>query len=136
MRILTQLYLTPSCVTSFFFFNDPAPTEIYPLSLHDALPIPSAWPIGFSWTASNCHPDPAVTAGAVDSAPRTVRSRAIFPLTAIPPDLSVSASTVAAKSDGSCTVTCTGTPRLCGQVPASRTLLLPASRVTLPASGP
>src|SRR5258708_13675737 len=78
MRILTQLYLTPSCVTSFFFFNDPAPTEIYPLSLHDALPIPSAWPIGVSWTASNCHPDPAVAAGAVDSAPRTVRSRAIL----------------------------------------------------------
>src|SRR4030043_2367979 len=25
----------------FFFFNDPAPTEIYPLSLHDALPISS-----------------------------------------------------------------------------------------------
>src|SRR5258705_13652567 len=25
----------------FFFFNDPAPTEISPLSLHDALPI---WP--------------------------------------------------------------------------------------------
>src|SRR6266581_9446799 len=24
----------------FFFFNDPAPTEIYTLSLHDALPIP------------------------------------------------------------------------------------------------
>src|SRR3990172_3724922 len=24
---------------SVFFFNDPAPTEIYPLSLHDALPI-------------------------------------------------------------------------------------------------
>src|SRR5690349_22691448 len=23
----------------FFFFNDPAPTEIYTLSLHDALPI-------------------------------------------------------------------------------------------------
>src|SRR6202521_911655 len=23
----------------FFFFNDPAPTEISPLSLHDALPI-------------------------------------------------------------------------------------------------
>src|ERR1043166_10260018 len=23
----------------FFFFSDPAPTEIYPLSLHDALPI-------------------------------------------------------------------------------------------------
>src|SRR5437588_7914439 len=26
-------------VPSFFFFNDPAPTEIYTLSLHDALPI-------------------------------------------------------------------------------------------------
>src|ERR1051326_7547823 len=25
----------------YFFFNDPATTEIYPLSLHDALPIPS-----------------------------------------------------------------------------------------------
>src|SRR5438876_10953633 len=26
-------------VFSFFFFNDPAPTDIYTLSLHDALPI-------------------------------------------------------------------------------------------------
>src|SRR3990172_6763297 len=25
--------------STFFFFNDPATTEIYPLSLHDALPI-------------------------------------------------------------------------------------------------
>src|SRR5438105_10462684 len=25
--------------SSFFFFNDPPPTEIYTLSLHDALPI-------------------------------------------------------------------------------------------------
>src|SRR5256885_11979410 len=29
---------SPSCFT-FFFFNDPATTEIYTLSLHDALPI-------------------------------------------------------------------------------------------------
>src|SRR5947199_7614008 len=28
---------------SFFFFNDPAPTEIYTLSLHDALPILQNW---------------------------------------------------------------------------------------------
>src|SRR6266850_6961583 len=27
----------------FFFFNDTATTEIYTLSLHDALPICSAW---------------------------------------------------------------------------------------------
>src|SRR2546427_3238319 len=29
--------------TVFFFFNDTAPTEIYTLSLHDALPIWSRW---------------------------------------------------------------------------------------------
>src|SRR2546427_13288687 len=29
----------PSFVTFFFFFNDTATTEIYTLSLHDALPI-------------------------------------------------------------------------------------------------
>src|SRR5260370_30468530 len=29
----------PSSSFLLFFFNDPAPTEIYPLSLHDALPI-------------------------------------------------------------------------------------------------
>src|SRR5256885_7819532 len=27
------------CLLFFFFLNDPATTEIYPLSLHDALPI-------------------------------------------------------------------------------------------------
>src|SRR2546430_1514034 len=31
----------PKTILSFFFFNDTATTEIYPLSLHDALPI---WP--------------------------------------------------------------------------------------------
>src|SRR3989475_9127210 len=31
--------LTPSCILFFFFFNDTATTEIYTLSLHDALPI-------------------------------------------------------------------------------------------------
>src|SRR3712207_7923013 len=30
------------CFSKFFFFNDTAPTEIYTLSLHDALPIWSA----------------------------------------------------------------------------------------------
>src|SRR2546422_2481073 len=32
---MTVLY----CIFFFFFFNDTATTEIYPLSLHDALPI-------------------------------------------------------------------------------------------------
>src|SRR5437899_12025004 len=47
-----------------FFFNDTATTEIYTLSLHDALPIcgnalwlnwsdrhPSPWPLGFAFAA-------------------------------------------------------------------------------------
>src|SRR2546429_6464871 len=37
---------------SFFFFNDTATTEIYPLSLHDALPISPAIAATRRWTAS------------------------------------------------------------------------------------
>src|SRR5574338_893365 len=36
MRYPSPLYLISCC---FFFFNDTATTEIYTLSLHDALPI-------------------------------------------------------------------------------------------------
>src|SRR5258708_16071927 len=35
--------LRPHSCFTFFFFNDTATTEIYTLSLHDALPI-SSWP--------------------------------------------------------------------------------------------
>src|SRR5437899_11403309 len=38
------LDLTPLLSFFFFFFNDTAPTEIYTLSLHDALPISRAGP--------------------------------------------------------------------------------------------
>src|SRR2546430_16486425 len=38
-RYITILYVTYIVISSFFFFNDTATTEIYPLSLHDALPI-------------------------------------------------------------------------------------------------
>src|SRR2546430_13393733 len=34
-------------VAFFFFFNDTATTEIYTLSLHDALPISQETPIGY-----------------------------------------------------------------------------------------
>src|SRR5437588_13096755 len=34
-----MLSLLPLALLFFFFFNDPATTEIYTLSLHDALPI-------------------------------------------------------------------------------------------------
>src|SRR5260370_22260458 len=36
------LHLLPALRCSFFFFNDTATTEIYTLSLHDALPILAA----------------------------------------------------------------------------------------------
>src|SRR5689334_24217106 len=43
MLSLPYLYshhlLNPFCFFCLFFFNDPATTEIYTLSLHDALPI-------------------------------------------------------------------------------------------------
>src|SRR5260221_7885937 len=52
-------------VNVFFFFNDTAPTEIYTLSLHDALPISTAWPMPTScawaarmWKARCCPPAP------------------------------------------------------------------------------
>src|SRR6266496_3806111 len=37
--------------TSFFFFNDTATTEIYTLSLHDALPIILSIPVIGTWTS-------------------------------------------------------------------------------------
>src|SRR5206468_6977082 len=40
--------LSSAFYTSFFFFNDPPPTEIYTLSLHDALPI-------FGSIGENCY---------------------------------------------------------------------------------
>src|SRR6266496_5235442 len=44
MLIVSPLYLTPFSL--FFFFNDAATTEIYTLSLHDALPIFADWSAG------------------------------------------------------------------------------------------
>src|SRR3712207_9580482 len=38
-NVAVSLTLTAACSTHFFFFNDTATTEIYTLSLHDALPI-------------------------------------------------------------------------------------------------
>src|SRR2546430_16209898 len=46
---LFQLF-SPDFLFSFFFFNDTATTEIYTLSLHDALPI-------YRWTFAVLHGD-------------------------------------------------------------------------------
>src|SRR6266508_1696577 len=47
MEILFHIYL------NFFFFNDTATTEIYTLSLHDALPI---WPMTDVMLTTRPHP--------------------------------------------------------------------------------
>src|SRR3989449_10019712 len=39
LLVFYSIALFPPLSSLFFFFNDPAPTEIYTLSLHDALPI-------------------------------------------------------------------------------------------------
>src|SRR3712207_9544122 len=39
------------CLCMYFFFNDTATTEIYTLSLHDALPILEGYGTGRVWSA-------------------------------------------------------------------------------------
>src|SRR5438270_5950777 len=57
-RRITLCCIRPHSLSLFFFFNDTATTEIYTLSLHDALPISIRWRrkatfpgAGTSWTA-------------------------------------------------------------------------------------
>src|SRR3712207_8296753 len=66
----------------FFFFNDTATTEIYTLSLHDALPIliipPSARPLHAARRAAPAQPDPlhrADAGGGRDRHPRPPQDR-------------------------------------------------------------
>src|SRR5437868_12607270 len=65
----------------FFFFNDPATTEIYTLSLHDALPI---------WGDARC----GGAAPALGLRPRSRRPRA-----AGPPVVSAQCSSYASRSE-------------------------------------
>src|SRR2546426_8587845 len=70
-----MLRMLPSLVFFFFFFNDTATTEIYTLSLHDALPILSrAWssPSRSSVLAAAA---PASVAAAEDPSPRPIGDR-------------------------------------------------------------
>src|SRR5438067_4878806 len=64
-------------LSSFFFFNDPATTEIYTLSLHDALPISSVGArnsalVGETSSTRSCCPTHALSTRIVTS-PSTTR---------------------------------------------------------------
>src|SRR3989449_10463931 len=59
-------------LASFFFFNDTATTEIYTLSLHDALPISTTntgqlnW-VGSTWATASAPPPAAPMASAMNT---------------------------------------------------------------------
>src|SRR2546425_12287389 len=54
--------ITKILLIFFFFFNDPATTEIYTLSLHDALPISVRSPKSMWCSRSRRKPTPCATA--------------------------------------------------------------------------
>src|SRR2546421_11204724 len=63
--LLSSLYLRLP-IFLFFFFNDTATTEIYTLSLHDALPISGVFPPGSEAASARPLPwsvDPLTVAG-------------------------------------------------------------------------
>src|SRR3712207_8008414 len=59
-----------------FFFNDTATTEIYTLSLHDALPISPSWAAVPSASAAGTQPEPRTTATSWRSTPVSSARRA------------------------------------------------------------
>src|SRR3712207_7630320 len=66
---MTLLYTFSLMMLSpFFFFNDTATTEIYTLSLHDALPIwPEPWTRSFMTTLTSSASGPPATTGTTGS---------------------------------------------------------------------
>src|ERR1051326_6832555 len=54
---LNSSHIPLSCIPAFFF-NDPATTEIYTLSLHDALPISPGRCRATTWRRWRCPADP------------------------------------------------------------------------------
>src|SRR5260221_10036540 len=78
--------LLPYSSLFFFFFNDTATTEIYPLSLHDALPIssgPRRWPPS---RAHCCSTSPSPAPAARSTRRSTTRSNAITESPAVTPE--------------------------------------------------
>src|SRR5260221_1826259 len=59
--MVMAVILSPSYIAAFsffFFFNDTATTEIYTLSLHDALPIWPSWLKASTWARRMAPPSP------------------------------------------------------------------------------
>src|SRR5256885_6834548 len=58
LHLLTLFFIlfASPILSIFFFLNDPAPTEIYPLPLHDALPILRSSRRARRWPGTSCPP--------------------------------------------------------------------------------
>src|SRR5256885_11920942 len=67
--VLFELY-DPNRIFTVFFFNDTATTEIYTLSLHDALPICAGIPRREN-SQRRCRVAPAKSGGSVEDAARS-----------------------------------------------------------------
>src|SRR6266436_9902850 len=65
--------MTISNSVFFFFFNDTATTEIYTLSLHDALPI-SAWMVWPTFSSTLMRPSSSLMRASVGASIRPRRS--------------------------------------------------------------
>src|SRR2546430_17310151 len=73
------------CRVLFFFFNDTATTEIYTLSLHDALPISAGRNVVASRTATATTNSPPTPTERVSES--GVATRAANPTTTVSPDV-------------------------------------------------
>src|SRR6266542_6746910 len=82
--------LAPSLLHLFFFFNDTATTEIYTLSLHDALPIRSTAPATSGVVSPSGFGVRPYTANFRDEDP-ALRQRIVPPATVTPPSRSTRA---------------------------------------------
>src|SRR2546422_6092830 len=71
MPPVTSIVCLLSYIHSFFFFNDTATTEIYTLSLHDALPIYSSAPTIVGVTKSPLRGAACITRWLRNSSPRS-----------------------------------------------------------------
>src|SRR5260370_38911498 len=79
-------YMPDTLLNIFFFFNDTATTEIYTLSLHDALPISR---VSFPLSAADLPPSPTKSSNLSETAEVpacNVPSRSPLPALAIAPE--------------------------------------------------
>src|SRR5207253_10561262 len=72
LSCLSCFFIRLDCFSFFFFFNDTATTEIYTLSLHDALPIFTCSPVSLKISQLSIVPNFARPLSARSRSPSTL----------------------------------------------------------------